>query len=85
MTERERFKRELKKFAERLGQQIARDDEWTIKGFIDLFKNIYSLSSDTKLISKIIELHIIPQFATFAESIGYKIELAAHQNWYPDP
>lgn len=84
MTEKEHFRRELKKFAETLSKQITRDDEWTIRGFIDLCKNIYSLSPDTKLISKIIELHMFPHFVAFAESIGYKIEPATHQNWYPD-
>ncbi len=84
MSEKEHFKQELKKFAGKLEKQIARDNEWTIKGTIDLFKNIYPLSPDTKLISKILELHIFPHFVTFAKSIGYKIELPTHQNWYPD-
>ena len=38
----------------------------------------------TKIISKILELHIFPYFMSFAENIGYEIELAEQQNWYPD-
>ena len=30
--------------------------EWVVKGFIDIYQNIYTISIDTKIISKIIEL-----------------------------
>jgi hypothetical protein len=82
--EKRRFSDELSKFAESLEQHISYNGEWNIKGFIDVFKNIYTISSDTKVISKIIELHLFPHFSQFAESIGYSIELADYQNWYPD-
>ncbi|MBP1630791.1 MAG: restriction endonuclease [Bacteroidetes bacterium] len=58
--------------------------DWTIKGFIDVHKNIYTISSDTKIVSKILEIHIFPEIMRFAENMGYKIEYADHQNWYPD-
>ena len=58
--------------------------EWTVKGFIDVYKNIYTISSDTKIVSKILEIHIFPEILQFAEKNGYKIILAEHQNWYPD-
>ncbi len=58
--------------------------EWTIKGFIDIYKNIYTISSDTKIVSKILEIHLFPLILQFAENNGYKIELADHQNYYPD-
>ena len=78
------FHNELSEFAEYLGQQILNDGEWTIKGFIDVFKNIYAISADTKVISKILELHILPHFLEFSKRVGYRLELATHQNWYPD-
>lgn len=78
------FKRRLKDFAATLGQYIAQNGEWTIRGFIDIFKNVYTISSDTKIVSKILELHLFPHFLAFAEEIGYDVELAAFQNWYPD-
>ncbi|MEK7432955.1 MAG: type II restriction endonuclease, partial [Cyanobacteriota bacterium] len=58
--------------------------EWSIKGFIDVYKNIYTISSDTKIVSKILEIHIFPEILRFSEKNGYKIILAEHQNWYPD-
>lgn len=78
------FANKLKKFASSLGDKIAKDDEWTVRGFIDIFKNIYTISSDTKIVSKILELHLFPHFLTFAKSINYNLELATYQNWYPD-
>lgn len=78
------FAEKLKKFASSLATQITLNDNWTIRGFIDIFKNVYTISSDTKIISKILELHLFPHFLSFAQNIGYKIELATCQNWYPD-
>lgn len=58
--------------------------EWTIKGFIDLYKNIYTISIDTKVVSKIIELMIFPVIVKFAKENDYELVLSAHQNHYPD-
>lgn len=79
------FKKELDKFADKLEKYVSSDDgDWTIKGFIDVYKNVYTISSDTKIVSKILEIHIFPQILQFADRIGYKIILAEKQNWYPD-
>ncbi len=79
------FKKELDAFAEKLEKYVSSDNgDWTIKGFIDVYKNIYTISSDTKIVSKILEIHIFPQILQFADSINYKIILAEKQNWYPD-
>lgn len=78
------FARQLKEFAATLDSFIAKGDEWTIRGFIDIFKNIYTISSDTKIVSKVLELHLFPHFLSFAHKIGFNLELATHQNWYPD-
>lgn len=78
------FGMQLKDFAATLTDFIAKGNEWTIRGFIDIFKNIYTISSDTKIVSKVLELHLFPHFLAFAERIGYDIELATFQNWYPD-
>ena len=78
------FKKELDKFADRLEKYVSTDDgDWTVKGFIDVFKNIYTISADTKITSKILEIHIFPQLLQFAEGNGYKIIFAEKQNWYP--
>lgn len=74
----------LKHFATTLTDRISTGDDWNIRGFIDIFKNIYMISSDTKIISKVLELHLFPHFLSFANSIGYDVELATFQNWYLD-
>lgn len=79
------FKKELKQFADKLKKHVSTDTgDWTIKGFIDIYKNIYTISSDTKIVSKILEIHLFPQILQFADSIGYHIVLAEKQNYYPD-
>lgn len=78
------FLKKLSVFADSLNDVISYNGEWNIKGFIDRYKKIYTISSDTKVISKILELHIFPNLLRFAEENGYSIELAECQNWYPD-
>lgn len=64
---------------------ISTDDgSWVVKGFIDIDENIYTLSSDTKVISKIIELYIFPKILEFARKNNLEIELTKEQNFYPD-
>ncbi len=79
------FKKKLDEFAGKLKKYVFTENgDWTVKGFIDVYKNIYTISSDTKIVSKILEIHIFPQILQFASNIGYKIILAEKQNWYPD-
>jgi hypothetical protein len=58
--------------------------DWKVKGFIDIEKSVYTISSDTKIISKILEIQLFPKFLEFANKNGYEIQLAEMQNWYPD-
>jgi hypothetical protein len=79
------FKKAFDIFAEKLRNYVSTETgEWSVKGFIDVYKNIYTISSDTKIVSKILEIHIFPQIIQFAEQIGYNIILAEQQNYYPD-
>lgn len=85
MTEKELFAEKLELFVSGLKNQVSTDDgQWTIKGFIDIFQNVYTISSDTKIVSKILEIHLFPQILQFAKANGYKVVLAEHQNYYPD-
>jgi hypothetical protein len=82
---KEEFKHQLSKFVENLKGHISTpDDQWTIKGFIDIFKNIYTISADTKIVSKILEIHLFPHLLEFANKNNYRIVLAEQQNYYPD-
>ena len=79
------FKKELDRFTTKLEKYVSTENgDWSVKGFIDVYKNIYTISSDTKIVSKILEIHIFPQILQFADEIGYKILLPEHQNYYPD-
>jgi len=79
------FEAQLKFFVAGLQEYISTDDgQWTIKGFIDVFQHIYTISADTKIVSKILEIHLFPQIIEFAKRQGYRIVLADHQNYYPD-
>jgi hypothetical protein len=60
------------------------EGDWIVKGFIDIAKNIYTISVDTKVISKIMELLLFPKLCQFAQKNGYKIVLCKEQNFYPD-
>lgn len=60
------------------------DGQWAVKGFIDAFKKVYTISSDTKIVSKILEIHLFPELMRFAEESRFRIVLADHQNYYPD-
>ena len=79
------FSSALHSFVSRLTEHVsAEDGGWTIKGFIDIYRNIYTISSDTKIVSKILEIHLFPQILQFADENKYSIVLAESQNWYPD-
>jgi len=83
--ENKRFLDLLHEFVQELNTYVSTDDgQWTIKGFIDTYKTIYTISSDTKVISKILEIHLFPKIIEFAAQRGYHIVLAEHQNYYPD-
>ena len=79
------FENNLRHFVQDLSNEISDSHgKWSIKGFIDIYKNIYTISSDTKIISKILEIHLFPLLVQFATRYGYKIVLAEYQNYYPD-
>lgn len=62
----------------------TKDGQWVVKGFIDVYKHIYTISTDTKVVSKIIELYIFPLLFKFAQDNGLELELTKEQNFYPD-
>lgn len=58
--------------------------DWIVKGFIDINKNVYTITNDTKVVSKIIEILLIPKLDKFARAHGLELELPSKQNFYPD-
>lgn len=85
MFDKEKFRHDLLMCFDEFKKGLITDDnQWVVKGFIDVYKNIYTISLDTKVISKIIELMIFPIILNFASKHKYKVLLAEHQNHYPD-
>jgi hypothetical protein len=58
--------------------------DWVVKGFIDVARNIYTISTDTKVVSKVMELLLFPELVRFARQHNLKLHLAERQNFYPD-
>ena len=51
MTIKEEFEEELKEFVGLIHEYISTEDrQWTIKGCIDVFQNMFSISSDSKIV-----------------------------------
>jgi hypothetical protein len=75
----------LQTHAESFAAAVATNEgDWVIKGFIDVYRRIYTLSVDTKIVSKVLELLLFPMFVEFGEQHGMDIELSPQQNFYPD-
>jgi len=74
LSNKKEFAEALARFVSGLGEYVSVDDgQWTVKGFIDIYKTIYTISSDTKIVSKILEIHLFPKILQFAEDNGYSI------------
>ncbi len=79
------FLARLQAEAEGFNRRISTSDgDWIVKGFIDIFRNVYTISGDTKVVSKLIELMLFPQFVALAAKYDYKIVPSREQNHYPD-
>ena len=62
----------------------TKDNDWIVKGFIDVNKNVYTITNDTKVVSKISEIVLIPHLDAVAKKNGMTLELPSAQNYYPD-
>ena len=76
------FTKELKNYLKK--EFMTGEKDWSIKGFIDAKKKIYPISLDTKLLSKILELTILPLIVDFCKKHKLKFYLAENQIQYPD-
>lgn len=83
--ELDNFQKSLLKHTEDFRKVLATPaGDWSVKGFIDVAKNIYTISIDTKVISKIIELMMFPVLQKFAKENNFEMHFCAEQNHYPD-
>ena len=85
MMDKQSFLKALQVETENFNSAVSTPSgDWIIKGFIDIARNIYTISVDTKVISKIMELLLFPELSRFAEKHNLKMVLAEQQNFYPD-
>lgn len=83
--ELDNFQKSLLKHTEDFRKVLATPSgEWSVKGFIDIARNIYTISVDTKVISKIIELMMFPILQKFAKENDFEMHFCTEQNHYPD-
>jgi len=72
---KDEFEVALRKEAIGYNEIVASEDgDWIVKGFIDIYKNIYTISVDTKVVSKVIEILLIPAFEKFAKDNNLSLE-----------
>ncbi|MBA4382644.1 MAG: restriction endonuclease [Sideroxydans sp.] len=81
----EQFLQHLQLHAESFAAAVATNEgDWIIKGFIDIHEQIYTISIDTKVVSKVLELLLFPMFVEFGQRHGLKPVFPKQQNSYPD-
>jgi hypothetical protein len=79
------FRQNLLTYFDDLRERVSTESgDWTVKGFIDIYQRIYTISLDTKVLSKVLELLMFPVLTKFAEEHDLKLVLARQQNQYPD-
>jgi len=82
---KEKFRNRLRKHVALFNKAVSTDSgDWVVKGFIDIAKNIYTISVDTKVISKIMEILLFPKICQFAQKYNCKMVFCKEQNFYPD-
>lgn len=85
MTDQDLFREQLLQYFGDLQARVSTESgDWTVKGFIDIYRRIYTISLDTKVLSKVLELLLFPIIMRFADDHDYKVILAKAQNHYPD-
>jgi len=57
---------------------------WAVKGIIDSEYNLFPMSLDTKVLSKIFEDQLTPRFYEVCRENGWTLYEAEYQNQYPD-
>lgn len=62
----------------------GRDLSWGLKGFVDTQRLVYAIPRDTKVISKLFEVCLLPKLSAFAQQNHLQLELPQEQNVYPD-
>ena len=63
----EKFRETMLSYFKEFSRTLATEQgDWVVKGFIDVYRNIYTISVDTKVVSKVIEFTIFSLFNSFS-------------------
>ena len=85
IMDKQKFLTKLQSESDNFNRAVSTSNgDWVVKGFIDIARNIYTISTDTKVVSKVMELLLFPELVRFAEQNDLKLHLAERQNFYPD-
>jgi len=77
--------RDFKRYVQKLPAKLQdRSGNWKVKGFIDIERSIFTLNTDTKVISKALELVITPYLTKYFREKGITYNFVEYQNHYPD-
>lgn len=60
------------------------DGNWAVRGFVDVWRTVFPMTGDTKVLSKVMELLLVPVFMEAIADTPLTVEFAEHQNHYPD-
>ncbi|MCC7206558.1 MAG: restriction endonuclease, partial [Anaerolineae bacterium] len=63
---------------------VTESGGWIVKGFVDVFRRLYAVPRDTKVVARVLETLLAPRLAEFAEQHGYDLRFPQQQNFYPD-
>lgn len=65
-------------------QLLDADGNWAVRGFVDVYRSVFPMTSDTKVLSKVMEMLLIPIFLEAISDLPLSFEFAEQQNHYPD-
>lgn len=81
-----KFKKDMNILTKQLKSHITQpnSNDSILKGFVDSNGNLYPITLDTKVLSKVVEFVFMPIIKKFCDEHGYKLQEPLHQNHYPD-
>lgn len=79
------FENNMKELTLKLEKYITdKNGDSILKGFVDSRGNLYPLTLDTKVLSKVVEFVFIPMINCFCKEKNYTLIEPPAQNYYPD-
>lgn len=82
----QKFEQDMMVLVQRLSNFVTKptSTDSSLVGFVDSYGNLYPITLDTKVLSKVIEFIFSPIIKNFCAEYGYTLEEPRHQNYYPD-